>query len=88
MQEVRQLSARPGEMPAGVPSRLMDALEKEYGKGQVPPKVLADLGFPGGTPARDPNFRLLGEHAPAPGRTGRVRAGNGNVAQAYRRHGV
>ena len=69
MQEIRRLSARPGEAPPNVPPRLLSALEREYGQGQVPPSVFEQLGFAGGTAAQDPQFRLLGRHAPAPDAT-------------------
>ena len=71
MQEMRRLSGEaPGGGATGVPPRLMQALESSYGKGQVPPHVLEDL-VPGSTagiiPGKDPQFRLMGQHAPEPG---------------------
>jgi hypothetical protein len=66
MDELQRLSGRAGEAPPQVPPRLMQALQREYG-GEVPSSVLEGLGFPGGTDAVPPNFRLAGAHAPQPG---------------------
>jgi hypothetical protein len=73
MQDMRRLSGEgaSGEA-AGIPPRLMTALEKTYGSGQVPPKVLEQLvpgSTAGMTPGKDPQFRLMGKHAPEPGAT-------------------
>lgn len=66
LRELDRLSGQPGELPANVPPRLMQALQKEYGDN-VPANALEQLGFPGGTDAVPPDFRMLGRHAPAPG---------------------
>jgi hypothetical protein len=64
--ELDRLSGKPGELPANVPPRLMQALQREYGE-HVPASVLEQAGFPGGTDAVPPDFRLSGAHAPPPG---------------------
>jgi hypothetical protein len=66
LRELDRLSGQPGELPANVPPRLMQALQREYG-GNVPASALEQLGFPGGTDAVPPDFRLAGAHAPPPG---------------------
>jgi hypothetical protein len=71
MADLRRLSGQgPSGAAAGVPQRLMDALEKTYGVGKVPPDVLEQL-VPGSTagmiPGKEPQFRLMGQHAPEAG---------------------
>jgi uncharacterized protein with PIN domain len=66
LRELDRLSGRPGEFPPNVPPRMMQALQREYGDN-VPASVLEQAGFPGGTDAVPPDFRMLGRHAPAPG---------------------
>lgn len=66
LRELDRLSGQPGELPPNVPPRMMQALQREYGDN-VPANALEQLGFPGGTDAVPPDFRMLGRHAPAPG---------------------
>lgn len=66
LRELDRLSGRPGDVPPNVPPRMLQALQKEYGEN-IPASVLEQLGFPGGTDAIPPDFRMLGRHAPAPG---------------------
>jgi hypothetical protein len=66
LRELDRLSGRPGDVPPNVPPRMLQALQKEYGEN-IPASVLEQLGFPGGTDAVPPDFRMLGRHAPAPG---------------------
>jgi hypothetical protein len=66
LRELGRLSGEPGELPANVPPRMMQALQREFGE-HVPASVLEQAGFPGGTDAVPPDFRMLGRHAPAPG---------------------
>ena len=66
LRELDRLSGQPGELPANVPPRLMQALQKEFGEN-VPASVLEQAGFPGGADAVPPDFRMLGRHAPPPG---------------------
>jgi hypothetical protein len=73
MQDMRRLSGEAAAgAPVGIPPRLMAALENTYGKGQIPPQVLEEL-VPGSaaamTPGKDPQFRLMGRHAPDPNAT-------------------
>lgn len=66
MSELGRLTGKPAEMPPNVPPRLLTALQKEYG-ANIPPDVLEGLGFPGAQAAVEPDFRLMGRHAPTPG---------------------
>lgn len=66
LRELDRLSGQAGELPPGIPPRLMQALQREYGSN-VPASVLEQAGFPGGVDAVPPDFRLAGAHAPARG---------------------
>jgi hypothetical protein len=66
MREIEALAGRPGQMPAGVPDRVMRSLRATYGDN-IPAEAFEALGHPGATEAVPPNFRLAGRFAPAPG---------------------
>lgn len=66
MREFQRLTGRPTEAPPNVPPRVMTALRKEYGDN-IPPAAFESLGFPGAQEGVEPDFRLMGKHAPAAG---------------------
>jgi hypothetical protein len=75
MQEVERLTPgaeTPATPPTNIHPRVMSALEREYGVGNVPDEAIRAAGGTPGTPeipGTPPDFRLMGAHAPAPGDT-------------------
>jgi hypothetical protein len=70
MAALKKLTGEPGAPATGLNPRMLAGLAKEYGgEENIPSEVIQQFGGTPGTPAKPPDFGLMGEHAPAPGDT-------------------